>query len=691
MNDLVNYAIPGVPYGCEFALMAVGLVLTFRATGVFNLAFGAQAFASAFVYDLLQRSDHLPQWVALIVAVGVLAPAIGLSLDRFLYRHIPTASTTAKVVVSLGVLIAIPELIPMIFGASVRTQLGYLWLSPGIVYFHLAQTPITGADISTVVITVGVVVALAAVFRWSTFGLRMRAVVESRRLAQLEGVDATAVAAGAWALSSLLAGLAGVLLLPQMGSLDPTQPLEFTALLVAGLTAAAAASMTSIPVAFGAGILIGVLETVLQQVLPQGSVLSQGLLPSLPFVLLVGVLLTNRRLRTIEQSSDPLAGVDPPPAPPSVTVRDERLAGPMKWGWRLVLVLFVVSSLTWVPDVWVFPFDQGLVFSVIFLSITLVTGMGGQLSLCQATFAGIGAFTVGQLAQHLGLSVLVGALVGAALAAVVGAVVALVVSRVSGLLLTLVTLTFALFADNVLFQFSWSGGGLNGLTVPRPALGPISFQGDRAFLVLTLLILAACMGLVVLVQRGTIGRFLGALRGSPIGAASIGIDQGRARLIVFALSAAMAGLGGALYGAVQGPISPSDFDYVLSLTFVVVVVTTGSRTVEGAVQAGMGYAVIQQVLNEVVPTRFDSLEIVLFALGALTYAAHPEGIVEYQRTVWLQRVNRLLALYDQRRAGGSGPSSTRSRRGAERVTPSGGPVPVVAGATAHRAEAVGGA
>lgn len=660
MNDLVNYALPGIPYGCEFALMAVGLVLTYRATGVFNLAFGAQAFASAFIYDLLQRSDHLPQWVALVVAVGVLAPAVGFSLDRFLYRHIPTASTTAKVVVSLGVLIAIPEIIPMVFGDATRTRLGYLGLSPGVVYFHLAQTPITGSDITTVVVTVLVVAALAALFRWSPLGLRMRAVVESRRLAQLEGVDAGAVAATAWVLSSVLAGLAGVLLLPQMASLDPTQPLEFTALLVAGLTAAAVASMSSVAVAAVAGVAIGVLETVLQQVLPQGSVLSQGLLPSFPFVLLVVVLLVNPRLRTLEHNSDPLAGVDPPPAPPSVTVRDERLAAPMKWGWRLVLVLFLVSSLTWVPDTWVFPFDQGLVFSVIFLSITLITGMGGQLSLCQATFAGIGAFTVGQLAQHLGLSVLLGALVGAVLAGVVGLVVALVVSRVSGLLLTLVTLTFALFADNVLFQFSWSGGGLDGLTVPRPAIGPVSFAGDRAFLVLVFVILAACMGLVVLVQRGTIGSFLSALRGSPVGAASIGIDQQRARLVVFGLSAAVAGLGGALYGAVQGPISPADFDYVLSLTFVVVVVTTGARTVEGAVQAGMGFAVIQQVLNEVVPTRFQSLEIVLFAVGALTYAAHPEGIVEYQRTQWLGRVNRLLALLDERRAGtagGSGPTA----------------------------------
>ena len=95
MSNFLNYAIPGVPQGCEYALIAVGLVLTFRATGVFNLAFGAQAFVGAFAYDLLNQYQNWPQWAAFIVAVMVISPALGLTLDRFLFRHIPTASTTA--------------------------------------------------------------------------------------------------------------------------------------------------------------------------------------------------------------------------------------------------------------------------------------------------------------------------------------------------------------------------------------------------------------------------------------------------------------------------------------------------------------------------------------------------------------------------------------------------------------------
>src|ERR1700681_524932 len=146
--------------------MAVGLVLTFRATGVFNLAFGAQAFAAAFVFDLLVRSNHLPVWAAFVLSVLVMSPALGLAFDRFLFRHIPTASTTAKLVSSLGLLIAIPFAIPIFFGNQPRLNPPYLWLNPDHVYFHLFTTPINGGEMSTTVLTVVVVAAVEATVPW---------------------------------------------------------------------------------------------------------------------------------------------------------------------------------------------------------------------------------------------------------------------------------------------------------------------------------------------------------------------------------------------------------------------------------------------------------------------------------------------------------------------------------------------
>ncbi len=655
MSQFLSYAIPGIPYGCNFALMAVGLVLTFRATGVFNLAFGAQAFLAAFIFDLLVRSSHLPVGIAFVLSVLVLSPVLGLALDRFLFRHIPTASTTAKLVSSLGLLIAIPQALPIFFGNGERVNPPNLWLNPNHVYLHVFSTPINGGEITTVVITVVVVAALLAVFRWTDIGLQMRAVVESRRMAQLEGINAPRVAAGAWALSSVLAGLAGVLLLPLTASLSPTDPLQFTALLVAGLTAAAVASMRSLPIALAAGIGLGIVENLLAGYLPSGGVISQTVVLNFPFVVLVGTLLLNPGLRQLELSTDPLAAADPPPAPPSVAIRDRRLEVPTRVGFWLLVVAFLASCITWVPGYYVTAFAEGLCVSIICLSITLITGMSGQLSLCQAAFAGVGAFAAGQFAEHLGLPVLIGAVVGGLLAAVIGTVVAIVAIRVSGLLLALVTLAFAIFADQSLFQYSWTGGGLTGVNVPRPVIGSINFGSDRSFLVVCFVALALVSVLVLLVQKGTVGRYLAAMRGSPTAAASMGISLRTARLTVFAMSAGIAGFGGALFASVLQQVSADIFTYEYSLVFVVVVITTGSRTVEGAIQAGMGFSVIQLLLTLYVPARFSGIEPILFAFGALTYAAHPEGIVEYQKSRWMVRVSKLFNIYDERRARKTGP------------------------------------
>ena len=198
------------------------------------------------------------------------------------------------------------------------------------------------------------------------------------------------------------------------------------------------------------------------------------------------------------------------------------------------------------------------------------------------------------------------------------------------------------------------------MTVPRPVLGPFNFGSDRSFLVLCFVALVVCMVLVLLVQRGTVGRYLAAMRGSPTAAASMGISLRTARLTVFAMSAGIAGFGGALYASVVNNVDADTFAYEFSLVFVVVVITTGSRTVEGAVQAGMAYSIFMLILTYV-PIRFSGVEPIGFAFGAMTYAAHPEGIVEYQKSRWMARVSKLFNAYDQRRARKTGPPVGKTR------------------------------
>jgi ABC-type branched-subunit amino acid transport system permease subunit len=450
----------------------------------------------------------------------------------------------------------------------------------------------------------------------------------------LAGVNTEAVGIASWMLSSFLAGLAGVLLAPSFGGLQAT---NFTDLLVAAVAAAAAGSLTSLPYAFLGGILLGVAEEILGGYLPSGAILSSGLRPGFPFVVLLGLLLFLPGLRRRwGKTDDPLAGCDPPPAALMSTVSGPLFRQASRGTILLFVGGFIASVLTWVSGSWVFTITQALVFGIVFLSLVLLTGMSGQISLCQATFAGVGAFTAGQLAAHFNLSILVGLLVAGIVSAAIGVVVALPALRLGGLALALATLAFGLLADNIGFQYSWSGNGQSGITVPRPQLGPINFTSDRSYFVLVCIVLALCVAIVTAIARGTTGRQLAALRGSELAAASIGINPARLKVVVFALSAGIAGVGGALYASLDQSVSASDFNTLISLVLVVVVATIGVYTVEGAIEAGFAYVLLNTVLTTDLPSQYSSLLELLFGAGAIVYVLHPEGVVEYLKRLVLE-------------------------------------------------------
>jgi branched-chain amino acid transport system permease protein len=635
MSQFISYVLPGIPYGCTYALMAVGLILTYKASGVFNLAFGAQAYVSAVVFYVTVH-DGWPKWAAFVVAVVVLGPLVGVVLDVLLFRYTRTAPPLVRLVPALGLLIAIPSLTQMIIGISPRLSPPGLVLSPYRVYFHLASSAVTGEEIATTVVTVVAVALLALLFRSSGIGLAMRAVVESPRMTELAGIRAERVGGFAWGLSSLFAGLAGVLLSPIYAQLSAS---NFTALLVSAIAAGAIGGFSSLPLALAGGVGLGIVQEVIGGYLPSGSILSSGLRPAFPFVVLALILVSGRSFRRGPALGDPLAGCDPPAAslrPPSRLA--EVAMGSRAFGLLLVVV-FVVTTLVLVPGNWEFTLTQGVVFSIVFLSITLLTGMGGQISLCQAAFAGVGAFTAGQLAMHFGTSVLIGTVVGGLVAAAVGTAVALPTLRLGGIAVGLLTLSFALLADNVLFVYPWAGNGASGLNVPRPSIGSLSFAGNGAFFWLAIVILVVAAGAVKLLSGGTLGQELSALRGSESAAVSIGINVLRLRVVAFALSAALAGVGGALYASLQQTVSPSDFNFQFSLVFVVVVATVGLYSVSGAIEAGLAYTVLQQLVSTL-PSRYGSLLALVFGLAALSYVRHPQGVVTFVKAWVLDRAEQ---------------------------------------------------
>ncbi|WP_208027021.1 ABC transporter permease [Rhabdothermincola sediminis] len=649
MSELLAYVIRGIPVGCVFALMATGIVLTYKTSGVFNLAFGAQAFVSAAVYYDLVINRGWPSLAALAVAVAVIGPGLGLLLDRLLYRHLRSAGTLPKLVVSLGLLVAIPQIVKLWFGS------GSAFNPPGAIrssyVLRFGDYSLDTNQLATIAITAAAAGGLTLLFRATNLGLRMRAVVESARMAELNGVNAERVSSVSWMLSSFFAGLAGVLLAPLFAQISEV---HFFTLLVAALAAAAFGRLSSIPLTLLGGLLLGVLQAMLAGYLPSDSVLAQGLRPSLPFLALFLLLLFWPGLRQPREVTDPLGGVDPPPPAPPAAIRDRTLT----LATRGVAVVFVVGSsvlaLTAFDAFWLSVVTKGVILGAIFLSFVILTGITGQISLCQATFAAVGAFTVARLVAETGVSVLVALFAGAAVAALVGALIALPALRLGGIYLALATLAFALMFEYVVRPLDWVSGGFRPPRVPRPRIGAVDFSSDRAFFVLALAVLALAALLVFAWKRGATGRMLDAVRGSEIAASSVGINPFARKVLAFSLSAGIAGFGGGLLASFEGRVNyDANFTYFFGLVWVVLVVTLGSRSIQAAITAGVAFMVFPRLLElaGVSQSFSQGIAFILFGLGAVTYAKHPEGIVEARTRASLEWTMRKLARRGESAAG----------------------------------------
>ena len=701
--EILQFAIRGIPTGCVFALLAVGMVLTYKTSGVFNLAFAAQAYASAAVFYVVRKDHEWPLLPAALLAIVIVGPAIGLLLERVLFRYLRSAGSMAKLVTSLGLLIAIPEIVKLFFGTDAKKNPPPLWYvkrTDEWLWPEGSRFVLDAGQVATIVCTIGVVIGLVVLFRSTSLGLRMRAVVESPRMAELNGVDANRVSMAAWMLSSLMAGLAGVLLAPLFASLNP---IDLFTLLVAALAATVFGGLTSIPLTFIGGILLGVMQAVLAGTLPTDSVLATGLRPALPFVVLFLLLLFRPGLRSTKEITDPLATVDPPPPAPVAVSRPHwmtvgsRLFGATVMTIALLLCWFVLDGY------WLGLVVGGVVLGIIMMSLIVVVGIGGMLSLSQAALAAIGAFTTAQLVANTGMSVIAAIFLGALMAAAVGAVLALPVVRLDGVYLALATLAFALMFESILVPLTWVSGGSVPITVPRPVLGPFDLADDRYFLLFAVLCAAVIAAIVIRLREGTTGRFLQALQTSDVAAASIGISGTRSRVVAFTVAAGIAGFGGGLMATFVGQANyQSSFPYLIGLVWVALVVSAGSRSIQAAVMSGLFFFLfpaildklfafpgnwvvsnpdapswVQSVADAVQPTWAQSVAFILFGIGAITYAKHPEGSIEAQTSA---SVNAIVRRVERRRApsSGSAPSgpSTPSANGSGPATNGSSPAAV---------------
>ncbi len=638
---MLQFVIAGLVLGGIYAIASAGLVITYTSSGILNFAFGAMAFFIARLYYFLHTQHGWGIAPAALVSVVVAAPALGIVLYAVLFRFLRLSSPLIKVVATIGLLVALPALATWLFGNEAIQQAPGLAPEPVAVYQFLG-VPVTMDQIIVYVCVVATVVVGALVLRYTEVGLKVRAMVDSPAMTDLSGTNPTAISVGVWGVSTFFAGLCGVLAAPIIG-LDSG---NFTLLIAASFAAVVAARLRSLPVAVLVGLLMGVATSLFQRYLPPASQWTTEIIDAVPFIVIALFLIYSlfRGGRVGEddgwggaldraitpQGESRLAGST------SHVVEEASLGFVGKYAGPLLLIAGVAVVPLIVSGYWVGLFPQAFALGVICLSWTIVTGEGGMLWLCQITFAGVGALTTAQLANHYGWPVLAAALVGGLLAAAMGAVVGFLSIRLGDLYVALVTLTFGLLMENLVFTLpTFVNQGL-GVTLNRPGFA----SSDLSYAYLCLAVFVVISLFIVNMRRSTTGLALNAARWSEKGAKTSGISVVQMKVIAGSLAALVAGIGGALFAMAQTTFQPNEFATFLGVVWLAVLVTMGVRSTAAALIAGIMLVFPNALFQYFLPsvTWLTYALSIGFGLGAISAAKYPDGILAENS----RRLRRLL-------------------------------------------------
>ncbi|MDQ3103614.1 MAG: ABC transporter permease [Actinomycetota bacterium] len=613
MTDFLPFVIAGLVAGSLYGLTATGLVLTYRTSGIFNFGHGALAAAGAYLFYQVRDEWGLPWPVALVVAVGVGGVVTGLALER-LALGITGASTAMKIVATIGLLTAIQGVLVAVYGASTRPFRNFL--PTGVYSFggvNVAQNQI-------IVFVVGAAgtFGVATYLRRSRLGTAMRGVVDDPALLDLAGTSPARVRRWSWVIGSSLAALSGVLVAPVFG-LDPYL---LSLLVVQAFGAAAIGRFASLPLTYAGGLVIGVAASVSTKYVAEIPVLA-GFPPSVPFLVLFVALLLTRSGTLVEYGSTPTRAVGRRSALPAWSSRAGIVA--------LVPLMLAVPSFAG-PRLQVY--SIGLIFVLVFASLRLLVTTSAQVSLCHVAFLAVGAAAFSHLTTGLGLPWAV-ALVGAGLTAVpVGAFVAIPAIRLSGLYLAIATFGFGVLVERLLYRTGAFFGGDGLAEATRPHLGLFDAASPKGFYFVILAVVATGLLAVHLLGRSPLGRLLRALGDSPLALATLGTTVNVTRVLVFCLSAFLAGIGGALFAANSGSFGSASFSSFLSLTLVVVLAIAGSGEVRGPLTAAAVLHLVpsylrNESLNAYLPVMFG---VIAVAVAVLSTGARPH-IPASQRAV----------------------------------------------------------
>ncbi|MFJ5990250.1 ABC transporter permease [Lentzea sp. NPDC092896] len=603
MTALLAYTIFGLVTGGAYAVVAGGLVLTYSTSKVFNVGHGAIGMVMAFLYWELAENRGLPQWLALLLVVGVCAPLFGLVIERFIMRRLAGAPVGITLVAGVGVLVGLIGVAQVIWPPQARPVRPFL----DQLGVHIGQSFVSGHDLVTLACAVLVAGGLYVLLNRTRTGLAMRACVDAPELAALYGTRPHRLSALSWAIGSALAALGGILLTPVV-QLDYV---TMTLLVITAYTAALVGRLRSLPWTFAGALGLGLVQSYAVAYLPS-SPFWISFRAAIPALLLFVVLLA------MPQSPLRIGGVRGSRGVAVPNVLTTGVGAGLFAGVVVVLALLVDSVVAG-------QLALALVFGIVLLSMVLLTGYGGVVSLGQFTFVGVGAVTVARLGSSSPLTLLI----GAGVAAAVGALIALTALRVSGLYLALATLGFAQLMDKLVLQSPVAFGVRGSLQVPRmveSATGQLLLAAGVFVLV----------GIGVLaVRRGRLGRRMIAVKDSSAACATLGLNVRWIRVWVFSLSAAIAGLAGGLFAQLRETVAASDFQLFNNLPLLLFAVIAGVTSVSGALLGG-ALLMLLPVLQSGFPA-FAGVAVVLLGVAAAGLARDPNGLVSWGFRAWSWR------------------------------------------------------
>jgi branched-subunit amino acid ABC-type transport system permease component len=597
--------------GASLALSATGLVVTYTTTGIFNFAQGAIAMLGAFLYWQLRFDWSVPAPLALFLVIGVAAPLFGAALDRLLMRRIVDAPLVVQIVVTISLLFVLLAVANWFWDFSVDPDFpAFFSGSHGFgvfnvnVSWHYAITIATG----------GALAVFLRIFLYrSRRGITMRAVVDNRPLAALTGARPHRASMFAWGLSCSLAATAGILIAPD-ASLNKA---ALTLLVIDAFAAAIIGRLRSLPLTFAGAILLGVVKSYSATFLVLG-----GRWFSLPSALPAIVLLIalffvpyDRLDTTRTRMSHHLF---------RVPTMKRAAFGFLALAIAMLAASYVLSDFDGLNRL-----TAVMTTAVLLLSFVPLTGWSGQVSLGQSVFVGIGFWAFGAHFAHTGN--VIGFARAAVVTAIAGIIVALPALRLRGLYLALATFAIASAANQIFY--TQSGVLQNEIDYKRPTLLGFDLTNQRTFLMFCCLAFGMLGLALVALRRSRYGRRLIAGRDSPAAAATLGMNLTLAKLAVFALSAAIAGIAGSLIAmdqlvaTNQNPI----LNPVTGLSLLLFVVIGGVTFTSGAYAGAVFSEIVNFVKAHLTVSPFAGMlktfDNVAPAFAAVSVLTNPDGIV----------------------------------------------------------------